>query len=126
MSRILMVDDVAAFRQMARAVLSFEGHALLEADNGPQSVVMAAQTQPDLVLMDIWMPGVYDGLEACRRIRQLPGLTEVPVIILTASADTNLQAQARAAGACAYLVKPFRPSELLRVVAQCMAAPAEA
>lgn len=122
MSRILMVDDVAAFRHMARTVLSFDSHELLEAESGPQAVVLAASTAPDLVLMDIWMPGAYDGIEACRRIRQLPGLSAVPVVMLTASDDMHTRTQARAAGACAYLVKPFRPSELMQVLQQCLGA----
>lgn len=118
MSRILMVDDLEPFRMLVRTILSFEGHEVYEAQSGPQAVQMVTENQFDLVLMDISMPGEFDGLEACRRIRQRPELKKLPIVMVSASSTEGVPAVAASVGANRYLYKPFRTSDLIETVSK--------
>ena len=86
MSTILIVDDAASARETLLAMLEPENYQLHLAEDGFQALQMLATLQPDLILLDVMMPGL-DGFEVCRRIRSTPKLAEVPIIILTALDD---------------------------------------
>lgn len=115
---VLVVEDQAIIRKLLRMTLELAGHTVSETDNGLSAVDMAAQLRPDLVLMDVMMPGAIDGLEACRRIRQDPALRHVPVVVLSAKGQAVDRQNGLAAGATDYLVKPFEPDSLLQAIAR--------
>jgi PAS domain S-box-containing protein len=108
---ILVVDDVAANRDTLRELLEPEGYRLLEAADGPAALQLAAATPPDLVLLDVMMPGM-DGFEVCRRLRAHPQLAEVPVIMVTALDDRASRLAGLEAGADDFITKPFHRAEL--------------
>jgi len=110
--RILIVEDQEDNRAILRAVLSRAGYDLIEAFNGEDAVRLAQNEQPDLILMDIQLPGI-DGFEATRRIKAIIDLKSIPIIAVTSYALSGDEAQARAAGCDAFVAKPFSPRELL-------------
>jgi CheY-like chemotaxis protein len=112
--RILVVDDHEDNRRILRDLLTAAGFEVVEAVDGEQAVATAAG-RPDLILMDIQLPGV-DGYEATRRIKADPALRAIPLIVVTSYALSGDDARARAAGADAYVAKPFSPRSLLGTV----------
>ena len=114
--RVLVVDDVAMNRDIARSFLSGAGHEIVCVDGGAEAVAAASASNFDAVLMDVRMPEV-DGLEATRRIRALPGERgRVPIIAVTALAFAEQVAACRQAGVDAHLAKPFTRAALLEAV----------
>ncbi len=116
MTKVLIVEDHADIRRLIRMTLEFEDYEIFEAHNGANGLAAAARLLPDVVLLDVMMPGELDGLDACRMLRLTPGLADVRVVILSASGRAADVQKGMAAGADAYLVKPFSPLELTRVV----------
>ena len=114
--KVLVVDDVAANRAMAVDMLRQLNFDVVEAVNGAEALDKAQATRPDWILMDIVMPDV-DGLEATRRLRQLPGLKEVPIIAMSASASGSDEQKSFAAGANAFIAKPIDVDKLLTQIA---------
>ncbi len=114
--RILVVDDVPHNRAMLVDGLGALDFLVAEAANGQEALEVAAQFQPDLIVMDLAMP-LMDGFEATRRLRQLPAHAYVPIIATSASATAEAKSRSRAAGANAFIVKPVLMSELLDTVA---------
>lgn len=112
---ILIVEDQEDNRRIMRDLLGRNDYFVLEAHNGLDGVAMAIQEKPDLILMDIQLPGV-DGYEATRRIRAAPGLQDVPVIAVTSHALSGDEAKAYTAGCSGYVTKPFSPRALLAQV----------
>jgi len=110
--RILAVDDQEDNRRILRDRLTAAGYEVIEAEDGEQAVEMAAAKIPDLILMDIQLPGI-DGYEATRRIKANPLLKAVPVIAVTSYALTGDDDKAFEAGCDAYIPKPFSPRALL-------------
>jgi len=108
---ILVVDDVAANRETLRELFATENYQLLEASDGPTALQLAAETPPDLVLLDVMMPGM-DGYEVCRRLRADACLAEVPVIMVTAFDDQAARLAGLEAGADDFITKPFDRAEL--------------
>src|SRR5689334_14087963 len=108
---ILIVDDEPFGRDTLTALLQPQGYQLLLAANGPEALAQAAAHPPDLVLLDVMMPGM-DGFEVCRRVRADPLLREVPVIMLTALDDRVSRLQGIEAGADDFITKPFDRVEL--------------
>jgi len=117
MKKILIVDDHADIRKLIRMTLEFEAYEIYEAADGERAVSMAEALHPDLVLMDVMMPGNVDGLEACRRIRALPTLAGVHVMLLSARGQARDREAGLQAGADAYLAKPFSPLQLIDCIA---------
>lgn len=117
MISVLLVDDQALLRAGIRALLELEPDITVvgEADDGGVGMALAAQLQPDVVLMDIRMPGM-DGLEATRRIAADPALNSVHVVILTTFALDEYVFEAIRLGAAGFLVKNSEPEELTRGV----------
>ncbi|MBV8521981.1 MAG: response regulator [Acetobacteraceae bacterium] len=113
--RILIVEDQEDNRRILRDLLSNAGFELVEAITGEEGVRLAAIHRPDLILMDVQMP-VLDGHEATRRIKAQPDLHNIPIIVVTSYALSGDDAKAKAAGADAYVSKPFSPRELLSIV----------
>jgi len=111
MSTVLIVDDDRSARETLVAMLEKENYHLALAKNGFEAIQMAERLQPDLILLDIMMPGM-DGFEVCRRIRSTASLAEVPIIILTALDDRGSLLQGIDAGADDFLTKPVDRQEL--------------
>jgi DNA-binding response OmpR family regulator len=111
-SRILVVDDDNTVREVLRRYLTRDGHEVIEASDGVTGLNLALTQQPDLVVLDLMLPGM-DGLEVCREIRRI---SAVPVIMLTALGQESDRVVGLEYGADDYVVKPFSPRELaLRV-----------
>jgi two-component system, cell cycle response regulator DivK len=110
--RILVVEDQEDNRRIVRDLLTSVGFELIEATTGEEGVRQAQLHRPDLILMDIQMP-VLDGYEATRQIKAIPELQQTPIIVVTSYAMSGDEAKASAAGADAYIAKPFSPRALL-------------
>lgn len=114
---VLSVDDSASMRQMVKLALSGAGYGVVEACDGRDGLTKA-QAQAGgihMVLTDLNMPNM-DGLSLIRELRKLPAYKGVPIVFLTTESDEAKKAEARAAGATAWIVKPFQESQLLGVV----------
>ena len=114
-TRILVVEDQADNRRILRDLLSSVGYEILEAVTGDEGVTLATSQHPDLIIMDIQLPGM-DGYEATRRIKADPVLHHIPIIAVTSYALSGDDAQAFAAGCDSYVAKPFSPRALLAKV----------
>jgi two-component system, cell cycle response regulator DivK len=113
--RILVVEDQEDNRRILRDLLTSVGYTVVEALTGEEGVAAAARERPDLILMDVQLPGI-DGHEATRRIKAQPALRAIPLIVVTSYALSGDDAKARAAGADDYVTKPFSPRALLAKV----------
>lgn len=109
--RVLLVEDTEDNRLMMRRLLEWSGYEVSEAVNGVEAVRVAETEAPDVILMDLSLP-LVDGLAATRRIRQLPNLTTVPIIAVSAHDTADFHSEALAAGCDAYITKPVDYSEL--------------
>jgi response regulator RpfG family c-di-GMP phosphodiesterase len=109
---VLLVDDDISVRRLCRAILEREGCRVLEAADGIAGMEEAKQSLPDVIIMDVMMPGV-DGLEATRALRSHPATETIPIIILSAKGGDGNVLAGLEAGADEYLVKPFTPRELV-------------
>ena len=113
--RILVIEDQEDNRRILRDLLTSAGYEVIEAGTGEDGVSMAETQRPDLILMDIQLPGV-DGYEATRRIKANPTLKPIPIIAVTSYALSGDETKAREAGCNAYVTKPFSPRALLAKV----------
>ncbi|WP_296510612.1 response regulator [Rhodoferax sp.] len=112
---ILTVDDGDGIRRLIRMTLEYMGFEVLEASSGAQGLAMAREHRPDLVLMDVRMPGV-NGITACEAMRADPFLKAIPVVMLSAANQPSDVDAGLASGAAAYLMKPFEPVEMIQIV----------
>ena len=110
--RILIVEDQEDNRQILRDLLASADLDVVEAWDGEAALTAAASQRPDLILMDIQLPGI-DGYETTRRIKANPALRHIPVIAVTSYALSGDDVKALEAGCDAYVTKPFDPAELL-------------
>jgi two-component system cell cycle response regulator DivK len=110
--RILVIEDHEENRRLLRDLLTSFGYELVEAVTGEDGVIAAENERPDLILMDIQLPGI-DGYETTRRIKANPALNRIPVIAVTSYALSGDDIKAFAAGCDGYVTKPFDPAELL-------------
>src|SRR5574343_1507625 len=113
---ILIVEDQSDIRKLIRMTLELGNSEIHEAENGEAGWHMVKALRPDLVLLDVMMPGSLDGYQVCQKIKQEPSLRHTPVILLTARGQRSDFEMGRAAGADAYLTKPFSPLELIDTV----------
>ncbi len=111
---ILTVDDSASLRMAIRIALSGAGYQVYEAADGVEGLAKAEATRFDLIVTDLNMPRM-DGLSMIRELRKRPAQAGVPIIFLTTESDGEMKAEARAAGATGWLVKPFVPDQLVKI-----------
>lgn len=111
MARVLIVDDERSTVEMLAKAMAVFGHEALAAFGGQEALERAAAERPDVMLLDLMMPGL-DGYETLRRLRSTPGAGGLPVIVVTASAELDVEARVAAAGGDACLHKPVSLSAL--------------
>ena len=111
-STILIVDDLPDNLRVLRQALEPQGYQILVASNGEVAIEIATGAHPDLILLDVQMP-VMDGFEACRRLKANGTTADIPVIFVTARAETESVVQGFAVGSVDYIVKPFQTEEVL-------------
>ena len=117
MKKILVVDDSAKIRKLISATLLGVGiYEIIEADTGEMAIEAANTNKPDLILMDVMLPGKIDGIEATRIIKSDPDTSEIRIIMLSAKGQELDIKIGKKAGAEAYMVKPFRPMALLEKI----------
>jgi DNA-binding response OmpR family regulator len=113
---ILVVEDQADIRRLVRWALEDADYTIHEAANGSLGLQLARTVNPDLVLLDVMMPGGIDGFEVCRQLRQDASFARTRIVMLTAKATAEDREHGHAAGANAFLPKPFSPAKLLALV----------
>ena len=107
--RVLVVDDETSVREVLGQYLHLDGYAVLEAADGIEALRVAEREPPDLVILDLMLPGM-DGLEVCRRLRER---SAVPILMLTARGDEMDKLEGFRAGTDDYVTKPFSPREVM-------------
>ncbi len=112
--KILVVDDNKELRMLISLTLEFSQCELLEADSAVSGLEMLRTHQPDIILLDVMMPGEVDGLGLCRMIRDDESLKHIKIIMLSAKGQQKDVQMGLEAGADDYVVKPFSPSELMQ------------
>lgn len=114
--KLLIVDDDQSFRKLLRIALGYGKYVMHEAATAAEAIQMAQREAPDVMVLDISMPGDLDGLVACRRIRALPGCESTFIVLMTGQDRPHEVSQARDFGADAYMLKPFSPTRLIEVI----------
>jgi CheY-like chemotaxis protein len=114
--RILVVEDQDSIRRMIEALVQARGYEVLAVANGAKAIDAFMTQSFDLVLLDLMLPGQYDGFEVCQRLKSDPGTRAVPVVIISALDDPESRKKAADAGASAYYTKPFSPIALLKEI----------
>ncbi len=115
--RILVVDDEPPIQRILRRNLTMGGYEVFVAGTGPQAIEMTHAHQPDLILLDICLPGDMDGVDVCVQVRQF---TQTPIIVLSAVTEEKQKVKALDMGADDYLTKPFSNDELQARVRACL------
>lgn len=115
--RILVVDDEPPIQRILRRNLAVSGYDVLVTDNGKQAVEMVRLHQPDLILLDLCLPGEFNGLDVCIKVRQS---MQTPIIVLSAVTEEKQKVRALDLGADDYLTKPFSNDELQARVRACL------
>ncbi len=114
-SRILIVEDEESLLKLESILLTSRGYQVRGVTNGETALREIAENRPDLVLLDIMMPGL-DGFEVCRQIKDNPSTCSIPVVMLTAKKNIQDQAKGIEVGADAYLTKPFKSVRIMEVI----------
>lgn len=112
LNKILVVDDQPVIRQIARSTLQSQGYEILEASNGEDALEIAREERPDLVLLDVRMPGI-SGLDVCRALKRDPGTSHIKIVMLTGELLDEDREEGLREGADEYFTKPFSPIQLL-------------
>jgi DNA-binding response OmpR family regulator len=112
---ILVVDDDPVIVRLLEVNFRLDGFDVSTAGRGEEAIALAVETPPDIILLDIMMPGL-DGYEVCRRLRAIPALADIPVLFLSARAQDDARAADEDLGIVDYVTKPFDPSELVATV----------
>ncbi len=113
--KAITIDDSASMRQMVRLTLKQSGFDVLEAENGQAALDMLKTTQVDLVICDVNMP-ILNGIETTRRLRAMPNYKRTPIVLLTTESEDSKKMAGRQAGATGWIIKPFQPMQLQKVV----------
>ena len=120
--RLLVVDDEEDIRELVELNFMMEGYDVLTAANGYEAEVVTRRERPDVVILDVMMPG-RDGLSVLRSLRADPSTHDIPVVLLTAKATNGEVLDGWRAGAAGYTTKPFDPGELIRYVSSLLRQP---
>jgi two-component system, chemotaxis family, chemotaxis protein CheY len=115
MKRIMTIDDSPSLRQMVALTLESQGYEVIEAADGNDAVSKLGDREFHLFLTDLNMPGM-DGIELTRKLRSMSSYRFVPILLLTTESDQTKKMQGKAAGATGWIVKPFRPEDLLATI----------
>jgi DNA-binding response OmpR family regulator len=115
MTRVLVIDDEAPIRLLCRVNLEAEGMGVLEAADGPSGLAMARREHPDVILLDVMMPGL-DGWRVAEELLEDVSTQEIPIVFLTARAEFRDRARGLDIGGVDYITKPFNPVELAPLV----------
>lgn len=124
MARVLIVDDSPTETYAFQAMLEKHGHEVLTAENGADGVALARAELPDIVLMDIVMPGL-NGFQATRQLTKGADTAHIPVVIVTTKDQETDRVWGRRQGACGYLVKPVSETELNDTIAKVLSGETE-
>jgi CheY-like chemotaxis protein len=116
---VLLIEDNLMNMELATDLLETAGFQVLKAERAENGIALAVAEQPDIILMDIALPGM-DGLEATRRLKQDARTVRIPVVALTASAMRGDDSKARLAGCCGYIAKPIDTRRFAKTVAEFM------
>ena len=116
MKKILVVDDQLEVRELVKVTLRSDDYKVIQAESGEKAVEVARSEKPDLIIMDIMMPGGMDGLEATRILKNDSKTKDCQIIMLTAKGQQFDREKGFEAGADDYFVKPFSPLELIKKV----------
>jgi two-component system, cell cycle response regulator DivK len=119
---ILHVEDNPDNRMLIRDLLQFRGYRVVEVSDGTQALSAAEREQPDIILMDVQLPGV-SGLELARRIKARADLRHIPIVAVTSFALSGDDKKAFAAGCDAYVAKPYEPRELVKLIQRLLPPP---
>jgi two-component system phosphate regulon response regulator PhoB len=114
-TRVLVIDDEAPIRLLCRVNLEAEGMTVLEAKDGPSGVAKAKEEHPDVILLDVMMPGL-DGWRVAEELLEDGSTREIPIVFLTARAEFRDRARGLDIGGVDYITKPFNPVELAPLV----------
>lgn len=123
MKKLLIVEDHADIRKLLRMTLEFDDFDIHEASNGDIGLAMARDLVPDVVLLDLMMPGHLNGLDVCRHIKADAAMAHTKVIMLTARGKASDREAGMAAGADDYLMKPFSTLQVLETIYRLAANP---
>jgi DNA-binding response OmpR family regulator len=115
MAKVLVIDDEAPIRLLCRVNLEAEGMEVTEAEDGAEGLELAREEQPDVILLDVMMPGL-DGWEVLQRLLDDDRTKEIPIVFLTARAELRDRARGLELGGVDYVTKPFNPVELAPLV----------
>ncbi len=121
MKKVLIVEDQPDIRKLIRMTLEFEDFEIHEAEEAATGLRLARTVEPDLILMDVMMPGEIDGLQACAQLKADPALRHIKVVLLTARGQARDIESGRQAGADEYLAKPFSPLQMIDMIDRLMA-----
>jgi two-component system phosphate regulon response regulator PhoB len=113
MKKILIVDDEEKVRKLVEVTLSGSHLEVLHASSGDEALETAREAKPDVILLDIMMPGGLDGFDVCRLLREDPDTEGIYIIMLTAKGQKSDKEKGLALGADDYFIKPFSPMELM-------------
>jgi DNA-binding response OmpR family regulator len=113
--RILLIDDEAEFAEMIKMRLEANQYKVDVASDGTRGLDLAARIKPDLILLDVMMPGM-DGFAVLRRLRKEPATQAIPVVMLTAKGEFKSITDAQIMGAADYLIKPCETEQLLKMI----------
>jgi len=120
--RVLVVDDYPDAREMYAEYLQFSGFDVIEAGNGMEALERAADSAPDIILMDLSLP-VMDGWEATRRLKADKATADIPIVALTGHALAGILEGAKKAGCDAFVTKPCLPEDLVKEIRKVLSAP---
>jgi two-component system chemotaxis response regulator CheY len=119
MKTIMTVDDSASIRMMVSFTLGELGVEIIEAVNGNDALAKLEKSPVDMLITDVNMPGL-DGISLVRKVRENPSYRFIPIIILTTESEAGKKLEGKSAGATGWMVKPFRPEDLISVVRKVM------
>lgn len=113
--RILIVEDEESLLKLESILLSSRGYAVAGVTDGKAALDHVAATPPDLIILDIMLPGM-DGFEVCRRLKADPATRHIPVVMLTAKKSSQDREKGMEAGAAAYVTKPFKSARIIDII----------